>query len=256
MLRSIVYLIAGTFALSAAPAPADDFRMESKVYVGDEQQPAVENTTLFRAGRVYDYLGEPARVAIFDPARRRFILLDEARRLRTEVATEDVLAFSMKLQSVAAQSKNKVLIFAANPKFTTNFSTEQNRLDLSSQYFSYSIEGATAPNDQAAEQIREFSDWYARLNSMLNPGATPPFARLVVNEELKQRKLVAKNVSLTLAKQAAGGARGLTLHSEHQITWRLLPKDRDRLSQTADDLATFKSVSFAAYREPPATRSK
>ena len=49
-----------------------------------------QNTTLFEAGYVYDYLSDPDRVAVFDQPHGRFIVLDPVRKVKAEVKTDDV----------------------------------------------------------------------------------------------------------------------------------------------------------------------
>ena len=61
-------VVAATLAIGfARPAPGDDFRIETKVYAGKGKEPASRNTTLFRAGFVYDYLSDDGQVVVFDP---------------------------------------------------------------------------------------------------------------------------------------------------------------------------------------------
>src|SRR6476659_8660970 len=87
-------------AISSAAALADDFRIQTDVYAGDSKIPVSQNTTLFRAGYVYDYLTHPqrdntvVRVAVFDQQHGRFIVLDPARKVKAEVKTDDVLLFA------------------------------------------------------------------------------------------------------------------------------------------------------------------
>ena len=60
---------------------ADGFRIETKIYAGDEQ-PVSETTTLFLDGVVYDFIANPAQTAVFrKPGGGKdglFILLENA----------------------------------------------------------------------------------------------------------------------------------------------------------------------------------
>ena len=44
-----------------AEVAAEDFRIETAVYVADEEQPVSKNVTLFEAGVVYDFLEQPVK---------------------------------------------------------------------------------------------------------------------------------------------------------------------------------------------------
>ncbi|HTU25983.1 MAG TPA: hypothetical protein VMF30_11330, partial [Pirellulales bacterium] len=106
-----------------------------------------------------------------------------------------------------------------------------------------------AESAEASQQYREFSDWYARLNVMMNPGSTPPFPRLAVNDELAKRGLLAEQVQLTVPQQNALHRHTVELRSEHHIAWRLLQSDLDLITETTNQLTTFKSVSLDEYRK-------
>jgi len=248
--RSMICCLAAIFVLVAPPAPgrAEDFRIESKVFAGKDDTPVSQSTTLFQAGRVYDYLTDPASVAVFDKPQEKFVLVDPIRRLKTEVTTAELLAFTARLHTWAAKQKKPLLIFAANPAFEIEFKDKQNALTLKSDHLSYRLVTAKAHSEQASQQYREFSDWYARLNAMTNPGSTPPFPRLALNDELAKRVLVAEKVSLTIESQSKISPRAVELRSEHQIFWRLLQKDLKRIAETAEQLSTFKSVSYSEFR--------
>jgi hypothetical protein len=159
--------------ISASLSRADDFRIETKVFVGKDKNPVTQTTTLFRAGYVYDYLTTPEQVAVFDKQHGRFILLDPVSKRKTEIKTGEVLSFTRQCQAMASKSSNAFLKFAADPEFETDFS-DDGELTLVSDYINYKLATEPASTPEAAEQYREFSDWYARFNAMVNPESTPP----------------------------------------------------------------------------------
>jgi hypothetical protein len=245
-------------ALSSAPAPADDFRIQTDVYAAKSKIPLSQNTTLFRAGYVYDYLTHPQRastvdrVAVFDQVHGRFIVLDPARKIKAEVKTDDVLLFASKQQAfVTAKSSNAFTKFAVDPEFEVDFS-QDGELKMSSPHMTYELKTMPANTPEAAAQYREFSDWYGRFNTMSNPGAIPPFARMAVNAELARRGLVPTEVQLTVPKQS--GVDPTSLRSEHHVSWRLLPRDAEKIEETANQLSTFKLVDFDQFERAGLTK--
>jgi hypothetical protein len=110
------------------------------------------------------------------------------------------------------------------------------------------VETVEAPTPQAAQQYREFCDWYARFNAMFNLGSTPPFPRLAVNKELAERGLVPTEVGLSIPTQPTLGVRGVTMRAEHKVSWRLLQRDLEKISQTANQLAAFKPVPLDQFQ--------
>ena len=235
--------------LAVSAADGDDFRIESKVFAGKSEKPVSQSITLFRAGRVYDYLEEPVSIAVFDKPHERFILLDPARSIKTEITTAELLAFTARLQAWAETQKKGLLAFAAKPVFETKFDDKTGLLTLDSEHLKYELDTVKANTDRAAQQYREFSDWYIRLNAMTHPGSTPPFPRMVVNDELSKRIRVAEKVKLTIAGQSQLVGREAALRSEHQILWRLLQKDLKQIAETGHQLASFKTVGYAEFRE-------
>ncbi len=237
---------------------ADDFRIQTDVYSGKSKLPVSQNTTLFRAGYVYDYLTNPQRatavdrVAVFDQSHGRFLLLEPARKLKAEVKTDDVLLFASKLQAaVSSRSSNAFTKFAVDPDFEIDFSQDGD-LTLSSPHMTYRLKTIPAATPEAAAQYREFSDWYGRFNTMSHPGSTPPFARMAVNAELEKRGLVPSEVQLTIPAQS--GAKAASLRSEHHVSWRLLPRDVEKIEETAVQLTTFKLVDFDEFERTSLTK--
>jgi hypothetical protein len=254
-MRMALALTAWTFVLAglAVPAVADDFRIETKVFVGRSKTHASENITLFHSGYVYDYLSAPDHVAVFDKPHGRFILLDPSRKVKAEVKIDDVTLFTTKLQEMAGRSSSAFMKFAANPTFETNFS-QDSRLSLTSKWMTYRLQTQPAQTPEAAKQYHDFSDWYARFNAMTNVGSTPPFARMAVNEELADRGLVPTEVQLTVSSQSGLGGRAVTMRSEHHVSWRLLEADLEKIAETANQLAAFKLVELSEFQ--PKTAAK
>ncbi len=247
----LALLFAFIVSTSAALASAEDFRIDSKVFADKQPNPVSQSTTLFRAGIVYDYLVDPKRVAVFDRPRQRFILLDPDRSIKTEVATDEVARFNTNLRAFAAANGTEFIKSMLEPNFQITEDTKSGELVLTGQSMTYRIETIKPTAVETVQQYREFSDWYVKLNSMVNPRSTPPFARLAVNDELAKRGLIAEKVQLTIPRQVATAGRGVSLRSQHHITWRLLQRDLDDIAETAQQLATFKAVPFNEYRDTP-----
>lgn len=228
------------------PGRADDFRIETEVYVGNGKQPASKTTTLFRAGYVYDYISGSGQVAVFDRSHGRFILLDPARKLKAEIKIDKINEFIDGLHDLAANDSNSAIRFAADPDLKVKFQ-EDGELTLTSDHISYELKTEPAATPEAARQYHEFADWYARFNTMSHKGSAPPFPRLVVNAELAKRGLVPTMVRRTVP-------HATQVYSEHFVSWRLLEGDHRRIAETANQLATFQEVDFQEFLAPAVTK--
>ncbi|HEY2762333.1 MAG TPA: hypothetical protein VGI75_16355, partial [Pirellulales bacterium] len=224
-------------------APAEEFRMESKVYSGKDDTSTSESVTLFADDRVYDFLTSPSEITVFDFPRGRIVLLDLNRKLRTELTTDKLNDFADQLRTRAARQTDALLKFASNPKFDESHSDSEWQ-EFSSPQMTYRVHVAKPDNANVVRQYRMFSDWSARLNSMIRPGAMPPFPRLAVNAALERAGEVPESVQLTLVAQNRLVGKPTVLRSEHELAMRLLPADRKRIDDAGKYLVTFPEVSM------------
>jgi hypothetical protein len=241
-------LALGVVAARAEAATSEDFRVENKVFFGSGKRADNRSTTIFRDGTVYDYLEEPAEVVVFDKRGGRFVLLDMARRVRAELTTEEVLAFTERLQHRAEAQQDPLMRFLAAPQLDEQFDAASGELTLSSPWVTYRLLLVDTQSQAISQQYREFSDWYARLNTLLSPGSKPPFARLAVNEALAKRQAVAREVHLTLTTKRGFPPTRTTIRSSHRLVRRLAEADLDRVAQTRQFMRIFQPVEFEQYR--------
>jgi hypothetical protein len=243
----VIPAMAGWPALAAA-APGDGFRIDNSVQVVNQPGPATESTTIFSGGVVYDYMTAPAETVVFQQAESRFILLNMKSRTRAELTTAEVGVFTDHLQQLAARSPDPLARFLAAPKFNESFNEATNELSLTSPLVTYRLTLGPVEDPAVIEQYHEFYDWFARLNALLKPRSSPPFARLVVNAALAQRGATPSQVALTLAA-GKGNQQSITIRSTHRITRPLPPTDLERVAKTRESIARFKLVGFDQYRK-------
>lgn len=229
-------------------ALGEQFRIRNKVFAGGGQDPQVQTTTMFMDDMVYDFLEAPPEVTVFDKAGGRFVLLDLGRRVKTELSTERVAALATRLQQWARMQSDPYLRFLASPKFDETFDEHTGELTLSSAWLTYRASSVPARSEAAMRQYREFADWYCRLNTTINPGSRPPFARLELNAALARHGRLAREVVLTLRPKAGPVTKRITIRSEHEVTDGLKATDRSRIAQVEQFMAMFKPVSFEQYQ--------
>jgi len=229
-------------------ASGEQFRIENKIFAGDEKKPRIQSTTIFYAGVVYDYLENPAEVTVFDKAHGRFVLLDLTRRIKTELTTQSVAALTERLRERARTQPDPFLQFLADPEFDEQFDETAGELTFASPWVTYRLTTVDADSEAISQQCRAFSDWYCQLNTMINPGTRPPFARMIVNAALADRRQLPREVHLTLRPKARLIPKRITVRSQHQLIRRLVQSDRGRVAQTDQFMAIFKPVSFEEYQ--------
>lgn len=246
----VLLVAAAAVVLPRGPAArAQQFRLENKVFIEDRPNRAIQSTTIFLTDRVYDFLDSPAEVIVFDSAGGRFILLDVARGVKTELTTGRVATLTERLQQWAGNQSDSFLQFLANPSFEEQFDEEDGQLTFASRWMTYRIETVAAGNDGLSRRYREFSDWYCRLNTALNPGSRPPLGRLKVNAALESRQRIPRRVVLTLRPKPGPLAERITIRSEHRLVRDLTESDRERVARTDRFMATFKPIGFERYQD-------
>ena len=238
---------------SAETVIGQDFRVDSEVFlVGKEKEPIQETLTIFSKGKVYDFvLTEPREITIFNSQMGRFTLLDESRRVKSEISTQDLMNYVLDLHAEAARSENALFKFSASPAFEPSTEDiEENgqklvRITLTGKPLIYSALGRNVERPQAALAYRFFADWYARLNAT-RPGNLPPEARLELNKALAERDLLPTEVTRTTFA-ANPLAKKVEVKSRHLVNWTLSGKDRERIEEAGTQMVNFQAISFKEY---------
>jgi hypothetical protein len=233
---------------SCIVATAADFRVENRVYSGAKKEPDSQSTTIFRDAFVYDFLQRPAETIVFDKSGGRFVILDDAKQVRTEIGTKELENFTQKLKERASREQDPLARFLAEPVFEERYDASRRELILFSDVVNYRAV-TTAVDNSVASQYREFSDWYARLNSILIPGSRPPFARFKLNEALAKRESIAREVTLTITVVKDGKSQASSVRSEHVLGLTLSPADMELVERAKKSMAGYKPVSLDKYRQ-------
>lgn len=237
-------LIAVALSTTGRTAMAESFRIETKVFVGDEKQknaqPVSETTTLFLDGVVYDFLKKPQQTAVFrkpgggKPG--RFILLSDQHSVRTEVSTERLAGFATKIRTWASHQPDPFLQFAANPEFEESFDDSTGKLVLASHLENYTVTTTQADHPDALSEYKDFLDWYTQLNTLLSHSGLPPEPRLRLNAALARHQVIPQTVELARAGEDP-------LRAEHSFAWLLSQDDHKRIDKVRASLSSFKDVS-------------
>jgi hypothetical protein len=192
-------------------------------------------------------MSEPSEVTIFDKSTGHFILLNMATQEQTVLSTAEVNAFTEKLKQLANKQKDPLNKFFADPSFEELFDADKGELSLISHWVTYRIVTEIPKNQAVVAQYREFSDWYTRLNAILNPGSRPPTARLQVNDALARHQVVAREVNLTMTLVKNNVPQKTVLRSEHDLMPTITPSDLEQIQHAREARGKFKMVPYEKY---------
>lgn len=228
------------------PASAADFRIETRVYAAGEEEPASESVTLFTGGAAYDFRDTDDRVTVFRPGQAdkagRFILLDTARELCTEIGGDRVAIATTKLRRWAASQKDEFLRFTGDPLFDESFDADTGELRMTSKLMSYRLVTMPVASREAMKELRAFLDAYAQLHTLLEAGL-PPAPRMLVNEALAKHDVVPLEIEL----YSGPIDDEPDLRAEHLVTWILSRQDRHRIEQANRQLSEFTEADNGAF---------
>jgi hypothetical protein len=247
MMRRAAFSAILVLRAACSLAADDGFRVENRVYLGDQKDPSSRSTTIFQDRSVYDYLEKPGEIVVFEKPGERFVLLDTNRRVRAELSAQRVVSFTEQIQRYAGAQKDPMLNFFANPVFEEHCDKGSGLLTFNSTWVTYRLKTVPAPTASIAQRYREFCDWYARLGPILDPAARPPFARMRVNAVLEEKGLIPTEVNLTLAPKKGFWSKRISIRSEHELALELGAADVQRVSQTRQFMMLFNPVSVERY---------
>lgn len=233
---------------------ANDFRMETEVFIEGDSQPKAKSLTLFTGNTVYDFLsGEQVQreITVFDVSRGRFVLIDAERKLKTTLTKDYLINF---LEQVKSQASDDVVSRFVNPKLDQKFNPSTQTVTVSSDHLTYQATGTPAKWDPAIQKYRHFADWIARLNST-RIGNLPPYSRFELNRVMAKQKLMPKTIQRTVMLDRVG-LRKQVVRSEHSIHWQLTNTDRKRISSTGNLMAECREVSVNEFRQTQTQASK
>ncbi len=239
---------------SALPAVGQEFRIETEVYVGEEEAAASRTVTLFENSAVYDFLDGPEQIVIYrtggEGRAAQFILLEPELQRRTDVDVQRVAKLMEKLNRWAAEHKDPLLRFAAAPKFDEVFNEESGSLTLTSPQWTYRVATIEAADNAVLERYREFTDRFAELSSMMH-NSPPPGPRLALNAALVKHGVVPVEIQRT-----TGGEDKNAVRATHLFSWRLSREDRTRLDEAQAFLANFQKVDNEKFIAARAEKDK
>lgn len=216
--------------------------------------------TLFHAGKVYDYVEAAREITVYDPAHRRFFIIEESLGEYAEVTFDEVRRF-LELAEEKAKELTADLIRQPNrgapdaadflqvqlrPQLATRYDESAKRLRLQSPKFLYEVTCTPAPQPAVLDSYLKYADAIAELNAVLHPHSLLPAPRWQLNRDLRERNLLP----LTVRRRLEFGPVS-DLKAEHEWTWTLGPSERQMISHWESLLSSqvLRPVSFKQLQQ-------
>jgi hypothetical protein len=254
----------------AAPVSAQEFRVHTRIYDARPQAATSgkarsallgTSTSLFHAGKVYDYQGTGSQVTICEPAHEQFVIVDRSRRMLTVIpfdvvenrlfqagkSAEKKIAELRKEDDAEATKLAGLLEFYLKPGFQETYDEKTRVLKLKNHPLHYEVKCAVHESADVAATYLDFADAMAKLNYLVNEKALLPGPRIKLDHALRRRGLLPVEVTLHSSHE-----NGLHLRAEHRFEWKLNGDDRGLISELEKLVAAgdVKHVTPQQFFEP------
>lgn len=229
---------------------ANDFRIETQIYLGADQQPVSQNLTLFTGGMVYDFemsndaKPKPLEIVIYNSHDKAFVLIDMERGIRLELSQLQLIKMVEGLRQQTAQ--NDLTRFLVDDHFDEEVDFSSRIVSLRNDNIEYWYKGLKLADDTILPAYFEFLDQYTRLNAS-DPTKLPPFPRLRLNQSIKKYGWIPNEVKVTLHENELIKTR-IEIRSEHSLILSLSDADKERIKGAKAKWMSSKAVDLATYR--------
>jgi len=268
LLRTLLAIV--TFcslsAMLSRPVAGQEFRVYTRVAQAapgekavDSRVPLARSTTLFHAGKAYDYLDSSGEITVFEPTHGKFWLVSPARKERTTVTFSEI---ETRLHQASARAERFLIEERAGgngdsaalvalvemqlrPNLHESLSADGKTLKLESPVMTYQVALSKSPDTaMVGGTTRSLRPSMVSASSPM-PRATPPAPALLLNAALVRHSSFPMTVRLEIHQQTP-----LILEATHQFEWKLSSLDRRQIQQWEQALVdpTYKVVTFDGFR--------
>lgn len=234
----------------APSAHGQTFKIETAIYVGDETQPVAQNVTLFQDSIIVDLkldFANPPNVLetkVYDAQQKKVSLLDHQRSLQVEISDNHLLQMVDGLRRDISQREE--LKFLVNETFSESQNLQLSKVVLTSPTIRYEVIGNRPSDPVILKSHGEFLDIFTRLNASA-PGGFPPFARLRLNQSIKQMGWIPSSVEIQISPNAMM-PDGLKMKSKHVLIAGLSQSDIAKIESAKKQWIGYPRVSLLKFR--------
>ncbi|PQO41693.1 hypothetical protein [Blastopirellula marina] len=227
---------------------ATDFQVTTRVFDGNNPNPAMTLETVFHGDKVYDVVTTaPRQVTVIDFESGLVTLLDPQRQVKVTLQTQVILQHATYFKTQGNFPDDPVWNFLRDPKFTTQYDSEMKVLTMAGGPITYKAELDEIGEQTLADDYARFCDWSALLNFVTGIGGLPQ-ARIDLNNQMKSKGAVPREIRKTVRN--ANPAKSVSARTTHDFQWQPNPKASQLIESIETDLKKSKAVSFEEFVKP------
>ncbi len=157
MISKLSILASLAIWLVGSSVAAQEFRIETVVTRGDDPQPVSENLTLLDDNLIVDFMLKtdntrfPVEIVAYVVGEKRFVLMDTARKVKTELIESEVLKILEALRNASFINDENRFFF--HPEFTETYDSSTGWLELRSPQLVYRARSTSGPGNGPAQVL-------------------------------------------------------------------------------------------------------
>jgi len=239
-------IAASLMVVTLGVSQAAEFGVTTHIYKAAGRIPIVSCNTVFTGQKVFDVTtSHPRKATIIDYQAGTIDIFSPQHQVKLRLSTQDVLRYSAYFKS-HGEFRGELMQFLKEPKFTSEFTPENQTLSMAGGPLRYDVAVARTENRPAVDEYARFCDWAAQLNFVC-AGGSPPAARIEVNARLRSQSVLPQEIRKTIL--GAEPSETVTLRSTHEYRWLVSDEDRALIQSLEQDMAEAKSVNLREFVE-------
>ncbi|RCS46067.1 hypothetical protein DTL42_16395 [Bremerella cremea] len=244
----LVTAVLFTWVSLASLNHAADFQVSTRLYEGNNPNPAITLETIFKGEKVYDVITTaPRQVTIIDFEAGLVTLLDPQRQVKVTLRTQEILENSAYFKTKGNFPDNPLWNFLRDPEFSTQYDPQMKLLKMEGGPITYEVDLDLIDQQPLADTYSRFCDWAAQLNFVTGIGGLPQ-ARMELNNQIGSKGAVPREVRKTV--RYSDPAKSSFARSTHDYQWKSTPQGNALIQSIETDLKKAKAVSFEEYVKP------
>ena len=252
LMLTIAFLIAVPNQIAVGQIDRElEFKIDTKMFLGDSKESAFSNKTIFSEGLIFDFplaagSTTPDEILIYDSNLKTINLIDLKRQMQLKLLDVQLKKMVQGIrQQMATEDRTRALV---EQRFEEKLEPEHNSLTLTgNQNITYHLHGEAPKTTAVLSAYFEFLDVFTRVQ-ITDPKKLPPFARLRLNESIRQTGWIPDRVDINIGKSDFF-AEPFKAHTEHKLTMQVTDRDRSEIALAKKSWAALPLVSLAKYRE-------
>jgi len=257
LIASIVLVVSPAQVAVAQIDRKLEFKIDTKMFLNDSKESAFSNKTIFSEGLIFDFplaagSTSPDEILVYDSSLKTISLLDLKRQVQLKLLDVQLKKMVAGIrQQMAAEDRTRMI---AEQKFEEQVELEHNSLTLTGdQNMTYRLHGEAPKSPKVLSAYFEFLDVFTQVQ-ITDPKKLPPFARLRLNQSIRQTGWIPDRVDISIGKSEFFG-EPFKAHTKHKLTMKVTDRDRSEIALAKKSWAALPEVSLAKYRGLPESKN-